>query len=1352
MKKHYLMFVFAFLALISTDAQTTYQAGIYRIMINDGKYYDVTNDAISEVDPSRIMVKLKSTLSDVQRANFAARNLLVFIKSTNGGISFYKLNQNCNYIQLLTNLSSDSDIESFEVNHYYTYFDWYEPPTNDSYSILDNLLYNNPRHLWPYENTQLVEAWQYSHGDPNIIVAVLDNGLDVSHPDLGYGADSYTNLWVNNGEIPNNGIDDDNNCKIDDYNGYNFSTNSGDISHSSNRIHGTWVSSIISSKTNNSIGTFGVVGGWNSGGCKLMMLNLGNDFTAWEAIQAIEYAVIYGARVINMSWGGNYSSYLEEVILSAYKTKRVTFLAAVGNDAKNIIPFPANMAEVIAVGATEQKNYEDPETKWYDHDPNGGYYGSNYGPELDIAAPGSPLRIETIYPNLTYQFNTNIEATSFSTPFATGVVALMLSINPCLTNDTIFSILKRSADKIGGYTYIDGRCDYLGYGRINAKAAVEAILPLSSQIITSNILWNDFKSIEGNIIIEPGAELTIGVEGYILMNCYTKVIVKPGGRLIIDGGKISSVCNEMWQGIEVWGNPSLPQIPNSNQGFVNVKNGGVIENALCAIKVYRPDDRGFDHKPGGIVICNQAFFINNKTAVDIRYMPSVDNISSFTLCNFIVDNNYSLWEYLCSSDYQNPVRQIFDQHVYLRSVKGVQFHANTFHLENTTNNTYPYTGIGIYSSNSNFNILPSCIQSPCEEDPAKTNIFRGLMYGIYAINDATVDNFSVDKAKFENTYIGIYASNVHYPKILKNDFAIKASSTSSWADGRLATGLYMDACTGYHVEGNEFIGNTIQGSNNIGIYIKNSGPSTNYIYNNKIEKVSYGSIAEGWNYDQYLLKGTGLCYKCNDFKENYADINVVQSSKSVPTGIRVYQGYQGILTNDSTPAGNIFSQTAGSSHFNNGPGDHEIKYYHHETSSANIPRIWLVPIKYDNLSSYSVPRTNYLKSISCKTWIGKEIQPEEKILADYIENIFAEEQVRESILTLQDGGDSEAIINSINATPPYDGIILRDSLLKKSPYLSDTSLKVAIENEEVLNNSLLRDVLVANPHAGKSNSILLKLEERIIPMPDDMYIEILESSEIESHYNLLLENYSEYNHNKWLNFSELAEIYIKNISDPRATQKLESLVNRQNSVSSELLLVKYYMQNNQMTEALNRVALLSDRFGNLNNLVGLQDQLTGFIHIYESFIDSGFIDSTSLSQIEFTSINGEFPINVWANNFMSFISGNIQPEVYILPTLGELQNTRVKPVGNSKLTNDCLTVFPNPSKDFIIISYIIPEKNCEKSIRIWSIDGKLIDKFSIYGSANEKTFDVRDLKNGTYVVELIANEIKIASCKFQIVH
>lgn len=307
-----------------------------------------------------------------------------------------------------------------------------------------------------------LEAWTISSGNPDVVVAVIDTGIDFFHPDL------EGNHWINAHEIPGNGLDDDANGFIDDVFGYDFQNDDSDPFDDNN--HGTHVAGILAARGANRTGGVGVA--WNTNIMALKVFDQTGSGRTSTAIEAIDYAVANGARLINASWGTETQSRaLREVVDEARQRHDVLIIAAAGNDNQNRPTYPAAYPNAIAVAAL---NAQDQRASF-----------SNYGPWVAVAAPGE--KIYSTKPNNDYG---PLNGTSMATPIVAGVAALTLDVNPEFTSKDIENILLNAIDPL------DTDQD-IGAGRINARKAVAISEPLASATLNTPSKLSGIVDIEG---------------------------------------------------------------------------------------------------------------------------------------------------------------------------------------------------------------------------------------------------------------------------------------------------------------------------------------------------------------------------------------------------------------------------------------------------------------------------------------------------------------------------------------------------------------------------------------------------------------------------------------------------------------------------------------------------------------------------------------------------------------------------------------------------------------------------------------------------------------------------------------
>jgi len=306
-------------------------------------------------------------------------------------------------------------------------------------------------------------AWNITQGQPNIVVAVVDTGVDVQHADL------RANMWVNPREVPNNGKDDDGNGCIDDVNGCSFiSESSPGCTPASNGYvnddigHGTFVAGVIAAAAN---GT-GMVGVARN--VRVMAVKVLDCYGAGDSVAAargISYAVRNGARVINLSLGGLDESQLLTDTVNDAVANGVVVVAAAGNDGTNQLVFPARLPDVIAVGATKGDGLTRASF-------------SDWGPQISVVAAGENVVGTVPQSECNFLFHclsagpwATSSGTSFAAPQVSGLAALMLSLNPGLTTAQVKSTIENSASALPAAN----QPEWAGSGRVNMLAALQSV-------------------------------------------------------------------------------------------------------------------------------------------------------------------------------------------------------------------------------------------------------------------------------------------------------------------------------------------------------------------------------------------------------------------------------------------------------------------------------------------------------------------------------------------------------------------------------------------------------------------------------------------------------------------------------------------------------------------------------------------------------------------------------------------------------------------------------------------------------------------------------------------------------------
>jgi subtilisin family serine protease len=302
------------------------------------------------------------------------------------------------------------------------------------------------------------EAWETYTGSTEIVVGVIDTGIDYDHEDLA------ANIWGNPGEIPGNGVDDDGNGYVDDIHGINAITGSGDPND--DHGHGTHCAGTIGAVGNNGKGVVGV--NWKVRLVGMKFLDLFGYGSTVDAIECINYAIALknngvNIRVLSNSWGGGgYSQGLYDAI-DATNNAGILFVAAAGNDGLDTdsnphYPSSYDNVNILAVAST------DSEDKLSSFSNGASNYGST---SVDIGAPGSSILSTT--PNNTYSTKSG---TSMATPHVSGAAALLLSVNDELAVGDLKDYLMDYGDTISA---LAGKC--VSGKRLNVFASLGQVPP-----------------------------------------------------------------------------------------------------------------------------------------------------------------------------------------------------------------------------------------------------------------------------------------------------------------------------------------------------------------------------------------------------------------------------------------------------------------------------------------------------------------------------------------------------------------------------------------------------------------------------------------------------------------------------------------------------------------------------------------------------------------------------------------------------------------------------------------------------------------------------------------------------------
>ena len=415
------------------------------MVINEGNPYHVSE---RRYVPGQVLVRFRSTVPEQMREiainTYQARQIKRI-----PGLDVYQLQipEYMSVEEMVYLLSQNPDIELAGPN----IIRHISRTPNDPYLVEQYALYNSGQEVGPPASPQsgtlradikAREGWDETIGSEEVVIAILDTGVDFNHPDLDDKLLSTGYDFVNDDTDPT----DDNG-------------------------HGTFVAGIAAAETNNGEGIAGVA--WN---CTVLPIKVA-DSVGVVAIAAeiagINYAVEQGADVINLSLGSPGSDPFEQAAVVYAYEHDIVVVAAAGNDG-GATHFPAAYDECLAVAAT---NENDERVTFLNTATDDEPWESNFGPEIDVAAPGD--WVFSLYPTdltppgyLPYAWG---QGTSASAPHIAGLAALIRSIKPELSAEDIMNVIRYTADDVNSSSY-EGRDNFIGYGRISMERALVPII------------------------------------------------------------------------------------------------------------------------------------------------------------------------------------------------------------------------------------------------------------------------------------------------------------------------------------------------------------------------------------------------------------------------------------------------------------------------------------------------------------------------------------------------------------------------------------------------------------------------------------------------------------------------------------------------------------------------------------------------------------------------------------------------------------------------------------------------------------------------------------------------------------
>lgn len=859
-----------------------------------------------------------------------------------------------------------------------------------------------------------------------------------------------------------------------------------------------------------------------------------------------------------------------------------------------------------------------------------------------------------------------------------------------------------------------GRMHYclMGYeGTVSNVLINDYCNNIETMDINGDYTWDNPIYLKGDLLIEDGSTLIIRCKVSIPQDA--KVLVKQGGKLIIDGGTITNVCGDLWKGITVegdWGIIAGGQSYDPGPGQLVMKNGAKIEYA----------ETGVFSDYNGILDISNSEFLNCPTGI------SLENYDETVLSWSIFPNlkpRAKIKTTTFSTDEDFISTPLYGVKLWSTDMAMVTLEGDVF--ENTTTEAQLSAmnrGYGIYAYNSDVNIKEYCpfISLPPCPNPVKSE-FNGLTYGIYSQGSLS-NTARIENCIFNNYYFrGVLLDHITAPIIRSNNFS---NNLTYWT-----AGLYLWNSTAYNVENNTF---NCQNTNNV--VINNSGAGANKLYRNHFNTAS---AVHCYYTNSNPAGDQGLFIQCNDF--HATDMNIFVKDGN----IKKQQGYyDNQFPNQSVSAANQFEQTylndenafkcdaTGYSYF-------DYTYWFNMSGDVTDITGYTSP----NVHPQPIGVTFFDPSAACPSGIPY-IGPVDAIAA----LTAADDQIglmTSNLNDIVDGGNTSATLNKVTSLAPNNFNRTCNELLDMSPYLSDTVLTTFMQTGVNGHVVAKTNVLYANsplpPHAKAA------LDNMILPPPFKNFL-----LQYQTGTNAVVQKQEEIGAVRFgrnLTLNGVIRYGLQNDSVPGAKDSLITILENETDYTAKYTLIPLLINMKRYDDADGQIADLQSLAATLPTRE--QQYAMDYADLQTIALQLDSIHATDSVSMAPVVAPNEPLLSLVANDPNHPASGIAQSilkqagyETFVSPLYQPENNKslQVSPQENNQHPtidiDNCVEVYPNPATNELWVEYLMVNGNNLQSIDIYTIKGKKVLSKPVKTAYGMVELDVSSLQSGNYIVKV----------------
>lgn len=878
---------------------------------------------------------------------------------------------------------------------------------------------------------------------------------------------------------------------------------------------------------------------------------------------------------------------------------------------------------------------------------------------------------------------------------------------------------------------------------------------LNKTILTNTVLDNS-EFFYGDIIIEPNVTLTIKCIIYMSKN--SRIIVKPGGNLIVNGGKITNGCNELWSGIEVLGVTSDNTQSFSIQGHATFINDALIENAIVAVKNYGTNTDGSINwnSSGGIIQASNTEFLNNRR--DVEFLTYQRTWSNGDLVND--RSNFRDVVFKTTDDFRHANTM---NHVTMYKTYGIRFTGCDFidardaNFNSTWINGTNAHNCGIRSVDAKYTVSGKCLSgniSNCNGDLSSGNweptTFTNLDFGIYASNASTENNITVDRCEFTNNLYGVELVKSNSPTVTRSHFKYNNSNKylNAYLDDPDADsphgylhGIHALVLSEMRIEENLFINNGAV-NNTYGIICSHLGESGEQTYLNRFENLTVASLTQGKNRSvdpNGIYHGIyGLQFLCNKNISNIQDHKVLGTLWSDEDALNYTSNTYGVRSNnggDNFKSGLEFTQNSASVEDYENFSTNNIKFYYDLNGVNEKP---------EQISSNVAALPSTLNtSVTCSSNLTSKpikllpVLVKSQLISDFnttSANLVIAKQSYEALL---DCGDTDGLMFLIDNLNSNTKSVLRQELLNCSPYVTTDIIKATIDNKETYYpNAWCLELILANIDVVRERNFMQFLTDKTNPMPAWM-IQTLNWYVVNG-YSLTPKAIKE------LEISDLSykrnyasDMIIRDFKNDTTGTNLDSVkfwIEQKADIDAQVRLIDIALQKNDVTTAQAKLNVLNADI--LNYPTHLQSEIQDVVTFKTEVISilgntGGLANMTENNHMFMTNMatNSEGIAKVQAQELLCFFFDECVEYSFDIPMKARAmavdKPTVTKPELNFKL-------FPNPASDWVTIE--LPLDVAPVIVTITDLQGKLI----LNTTVNRPIYiwETDQLPNGVYLINI----------------